>query len=77
MFLLLVSILGFALFVIMNIITDSILQNPATSDALKTLIKKPVTDSLSLIFVMICVAAFIIGLIGSIAMFFRNCRKTT
>ena len=77
MFLLLASVLGFVLFVIMNIITDSIAQNPATSDALKNLIQSPVTDALNLIIAMICAAAFIVGAIGSVAMFIRSRRETT
>ena len=77
MFLLLVSVPSFVLFVIMNIITDSIAQNPATSDALKNLIQSPIPDALNLIIAMICAAAFIVGAIGSVAMFIRSRRETT
>ena len=77
MFLLLASVLGFVLFIIMNIITDSIVQNPATSGTLQNLIQSPVNDALNLILAMICVAAFIVGTIGSVAMFIRSRRETT
>jgi len=76
MFLLLASVLGFVLFIIMNIISDSIAQNPATSGALQNLIQSPAINALSLIIAMISPAAFIIGAIGSVAMFIRSRRET-
>ena len=75
MFLLLASVLGFVLFIIQDIISSSIVQNPATSGALQNLRQSSAIDALSLIFTMICSAAFIVGAIGSVAMFIRNRRQ--
>jgi hypothetical protein len=77
MFLLLASVLGFVLFVILNIIFDSVAQDPATSGALQDLIQSPAIDALNLIIAMICPAAFIVGAVGSAAMFIRSRRQTT
>jgi uncharacterized membrane protein (UPF0136 family) len=77
MFLLLASVLGFVLFIIMNIISDSIAQNQATSGVLQNLIQSPAINALNLIIVMISPAAFIVGAIGSVAMFIRSRRETT
>ena len=77
MFLLLASVLGFVLFIILNIIFDSVAQNPATSGALQDLIQSPAINALNLIVAMICPAAFIVGAVGSVAMFIRNRRQTT
>jgi energy-coupling factor transporter transmembrane protein EcfT len=76
-FLLLASVLGFVLFIILNIISDSIAQNPGTSGTLQNLIQSPAYDTLNLIFAMICPAAFIVGAVGSIAMFIRGRRRPT
>ena len=46
MFLLLASILGFVLFIILNIILDTATQNPATSGALQDLLNSPVVQCL-------------------------------
>jgi len=77
MFLLLASVLGLVLFVILNIILDTVAQNPATSGALQDLIQSPFANTLSLIIVMVCPAALIVGAVGSVAMFIRNRRQTT
>ena len=77
MFLLLASVLGLVLFVILNIILDTVAQNPATSGALQDLIQSPAINALNLIVAMICPAAFIVGAVGSVAMFIRNRRQTT
>jgi uncharacterized membrane protein (UPF0136 family) len=77
MFLLLASVLGFVLFVVLNIIFDSVAHDPATSGALQDLIQSPVIDALNLIIAMICPAAFIVGAVGSVAMFIRSRRQTT
>ena len=77
MFLLLASVLGLVLFVILNIILDTVAQNPATSGALQDLIQSPFANTLSLIIAMVCPAAFIVGAVGSVAMFIRNRRQTT
>ena len=77
MFLLLASVLGLVLLIILNIIFDSVTQNPATSGALQDLIQSPAINALNLIVAMICPAAFIVGAVGSVAMFIRNRRQTT
>ena len=77
MFLLLAAVLGFVLFVILNIILDSVVHDPATSAALQDLIQSPVSNALNLIIAMICPAAFIVGAVGSVAMFIRSRRQTT
>ena len=76
MLLLLASVLGVVLFIILSINLDVITQNPATSDEILNLIENPITDALNVIFVMICPAAFLIGAVGSVAMFIRNRRRT-
>lgn len=76
MLMLLVSVLGFALFVIMNIISDSIAQNPTASIVVKNLIQSSFMESLNLIIAMICPATFIVGAVGSVAMFIRSRRPT-
>jgi hypothetical protein len=68
MLMLLVSVLGFALFVIMNIISDSIIQNPTASIVVKNLIESSFMESVSLIIALICPAAFIVGAVGSVVM---------
>jgi len=75
MFLLLASVPGFVLFIIVNIISDSIVQNPASPGALRNLIQSPANEALNLILTMICTAAFIVGGVGSIAMFVRGRRQ--
>jgi uncharacterized membrane protein len=77
MILLLASVLGFVLFVILNIISDTITQNPAASLAVKTLLQSSFMEALNLIIAMICPAAFLVGAIGSIVMFIRSRRQTT
>lgn len=77
MVILLASVLGFVLFIILNIISDSITQNPATSGALQSFIQSPANEALNIIFTMICTAAFIVGTVGSIAMFISNRHQTT
>lgn len=75
--LLLAAVLGFVLFVTLNIIFDSIVQNPASPSALKNLIQSPANNALSVIFAMICAAAFIVGAVGSVAMSIRSRRQIT
>ena len=74
-FLLLASILGFALFVILNIIIDNAAQNPANAGALQDVLQSPAIDAFSIIIAMICPAAFIVGAVGSVVMFIRNRRQ--
>jgi len=75
MSLLLASVLGFVAFVILNIILDSVAQDPVTSGTLKDLIQSPAIDALNLIIAMICPAALIVGAVGSAAMFIRSRRQ--
>jgi len=77
MLLLLASLLGFIVFVILNIILDSVAQDPVTSGTLKDLMQSPAIDALNLIIAMICPAALIVGAVGSAAMFIRSRRQTT
>ena len=74
-FLILASLLGFILFVILNITLDNAAQNPATTGALQDMLQSPVVNALSIIIIMICAAAFIVGVVGSVAMFIRNRRR--
>jgi uncharacterized membrane protein (UPF0136 family) len=70
-FLLLASVLGFVLYIILNIILDVAAQASSTS-ALQDVLQSPVVNALSIIIVMVCSAAFIVGAVGSVAMFIRN-----
>jgi uncharacterized membrane protein (UPF0136 family) len=72
MFLLLVSVLGFVLYIILNIILDTAVQDPATAGALQDLLQSPTVNAFSIIIAMICSAAFIVGAVGAVAMFIRN-----
>ena len=72
MFLLLGSLLGFVLFIILNIILDTVAQNPANTGTLQDLLQSPAIDAVSIIIAMVCSATFIVGAVGSVAMFIRN-----
>jgi uncharacterized membrane protein len=74
-FLLLASLFGFVLFIILNIIFDSVLKDPTASPALQDLIQSPAFDLLNLIISMLCPAAFLVGAVGSVAMFIRSRRR--
>ena len=76
MFLLLASVLGSILFMILSMISDSIVQNPASSDTLKKLIESPMNEALSIVFAMLCSAAFLVGVVGAVIMFIRNRRQS-
>ena len=75
-FLLLASILGLALFVILNIIIDTAAQNSVNAGALQDLLQSPVVEALSVTIAILCPAAFIVGAVGSVAMFIRNRRRS-
>ena len=75
MILLLASILGFVLFTILVIFLDTAAQDPATTGALQDLLESPVVNAVNIIIAMICPAAFIVGAVGSVAMFIRNRRR--
>ena len=77
MFLLLASILGFVLFIILNIILDTVAQNPANTGTLQDLLDSSAIEALSIIIIMICPAAFIVGAVGSVAVFIRRRRRPT
>ena len=77
MFLLLAAVLGFVLFIIVSIVSDSIVQNPASSDALQNLIQSPVNEALSIISAMLCSAAFLVGVVGAVVMFIRSRSQKT
>jgi len=72
MFLLLAAVLGFVLFIVVSIVSDFIVQNPASSDALQNLIESPVNEALSIIFAMLCSATFLVGVVGAVVMFIRS-----
>jgi uncharacterized membrane protein (UPF0136 family) len=77
MLLLLASVLGLVLFVILNVIFDSVIQDPTASDALQNLIESPAINALNVTIAMIIPAAFIVGAVGSVAMFIRARRQGT
>jgi hypothetical protein len=72
MLLLLAAVLGFVLLVIVSILSDSIVQNPASPAVLQNMIQGPVIEVLTIIFVMLCAAAFIVGVVGSVGMLIRS-----
>ncbi len=75
MSLLLASILGLVLFVILSIMLDSVTQDPSASSTLKELIESPAMNALNTIIVMLCSAAFIVGALGSVALFIHGRRQ--
>ena len=77
MFLLLASVIGFVLYIILNIILDTAVQDPATVGGLQDLLQSSAVDALSIIIAMLCPAAFIVGAVGSVAIFMRNRRRPT
>jgi hypothetical protein len=74
-FLLLTSVLGFGLFIVLSIMLDSVTQDPSASGTLRELIESPAMNALNTIIIMLCSAAFIVGVVGSAAMFIRNRRR--
>ena len=75
LFLILASLLGFILFIILNIILDTAAQNPETAGGLPDLLQGPIVNAMSIIIAMICAAAFIVGAVGSVAMVIRRRRR--
>ena len=73
--LLLASVLGFVLYIIVNIVLDTAVQNSATAGALRDLLESPVVETLSVIIAILCPAAFVVGAAGSAAVFVRNRRR--
>lgn len=72
LFFLLASVIGFFLFVILSIILDSITQNPTTSSAVQNLLQSPTTNVINIIIIMLCAAALVVGMVGSVVMFIRS-----
>jgi len=72
LFFLLASVIGFILFVILSIILDSINQNPTTSSAVQSLLQSPITNVINIIIIMLCAAAPVVGIVGSVVMFIRS-----
>ena len=73
--LLLASILGLALFIVLNISLDMAAQNPAAAEMLRDLLQSTIVEAFSIVIAMICSAAFFVGAAGSVAMFIRNRRQ--
>jgi len=75
--LVLASMLGFVLYIALNIVLDTAAQDPASASALQDLLQSPIAAALSVIIAILCPAAFIVGAVGSVAMFMRNRRRPT
>ena len=73
--LLLAAVLGFLLYIALNIVLDIAAQDPATAGALQDLLQSPVVEALSVIIAILCPAAFIVGAVGAVVMFVRNRRR--
>ena len=73
--LLLASVLGFLLYIALNIVLDIAAQDPATAGALQYLLQSPVVEALSVIIAILCPAVFIVGAVGAVVMFVRNRRR--
>lgn len=69
------AVLGVVLFIILNIASDSIAQNPTASRALLDLMQSPAYDALNLALAMLIPAAFIVGAVGSVVMVVRSRRR--
>jgi hypothetical protein len=75
--LLLASVLGFLLYIALNIVLDIAAQDPATAGALQYLLQSPVVEALSVIIAILCPAAFIVGAVDAVVMFISNRRRPT
>jgi hypothetical protein len=75
-YLLLASALGMVLFIILNIITDAIVQNPGASAALQDLIQSPAFEVINTVIVIIFPAAFLVAAVGAVVAFIRSRRQT-
>jgi hypothetical protein len=75
-FLLYASVLGFALFAILNNVFAAVAHNSATAGALQNLLQGLAVASFFLA-TLICPAAFIVGAVRSVAMFIRSRRRPT
>ena len=75
MLFLLASVLGFILYILLNIVLDTAAQDPAASSALLNLLQSPVVDAINIIIAMLCPAAIVVGAAGSVVMFIRRRRR--
>jgi len=75
--LLLASVIGFVLFVVLNILLDTVAQNPSTSAEIRALVQSPTSNALFVILAMLFAAALLVGSIGSVVMFIRSRQQTT
>jgi len=75
LFLLLGAVLGFILFIALSILLDSITQNPASSLAFRELVESSLVNIFNTTFIMLCLAALLVGIVGWIAMIIRNKKK--
>jgi hypothetical protein len=75
-FLLYTSVLGLALLVILNNAFANVAHNPETSGMLQNLLQNLAVAAFFLA-TLICPAAFIVGAVGSVAMFIRSHRRPT
>ena len=74
MFFFLASVIGSILFIALNIFLDTVAQNPTTSTAIQNLIQSPITNAINVIIIMLCPAALVIGIVGSLIMYIRSRR---
>jgi len=75
-FLLYSSVLGIALFAILNNVFAAVAHNSVTAGALQNLLQGLAVAAFFLA-TLICPAAFIVGAVGSVAMFIRSRRRPT
>lgn len=75
-FLLYASLLGLALFVLLNNVFAAVAHNSATTGALQILMQGLAVAAFFLA-TLICPAAFIVGAVGSVVLFIRSRRRST
>ena len=75
LFFLLASAIGFILFVGVNIILDTAAQDPTTAGPIRNLIESPTANVINVSLFMLCPAALVIGILGSVIMYIRNRRQ--
>ena len=69
------SVLGIVLFIALDIASNSIAQNPATSSWLLDLMESRAYDALIVAFTMLILATLLVGAVGTVAMFIRSRRR--
>lgn len=75
--LLMASVLVFALYIVLHTMLETVAQSPAAWGVLRDLIHSAIVNALGVIIPMVCAAAFIVGAVGSVAMFIRSRRQPT